>query len=194
MKIHSFLRVGFKKDSSPTDEDSHKDWDKDLLPSDELLEDEEDYLQETEVEEEELLSVELQEKLLNLLMVDGKKSKASAILKEAGALLSREKKEGLEKLLVQAVNNTAPPMKIRYRRRGSQKVRVPFPLTEKQRQSLGLRMILEEARKGAGPSLSHKLAREVVEASEGRGKAVDRQRQLALEAQNSRGNLFLRWS
>lgn len=137
--------------------------------------------------------MDLESKLERILMWEGKKNEARKILREAAERVVREKKKGWEEQLQLAVEEAGPGLNLRSRRRGSQKVKVPFPMTAEQRRNLGMRWLVEEARKTGGSSMGEKLAKVIMETAEGKGKVVERVRNQHKEVERNRGNAFLRW-
>ena len=131
-------------------------------------------------------------RLLQFLMVDGKKEKARNIIREAILYCRFELDQEFSSVLYQAVENTSSLGKLRSRRRGSQKLRVPFPLSLSQQESTGLRRLVREARKMKGP-MARNLAQTAWKASQGEGSAVEERMAELKELQKNQGNIFLRW-
>lgn len=131
-------------------------------------------------------------RLLQFVMKDGKKEKARKIILGAILYTRLEKGQDFSSLLYRAVENTSSLGKLRSRRRGSQKLRVPFPLTLDQQESTGLRRLVNAARKMKGP-MSQTLAKTVWQAAEGEGNAVEERRAELNELRKNQGNVFLRW-
>lgn len=131
-------------------------------------------------------------RLIQFLMVDGKKEKARKIVREAILYTRLHKGLDFSSLLYQAVENTSSLGKLRSRRRGSQKLRVPFPLSLEQQESTGLRRLVAEARKLKGP-MAQSLAQTVWKAAQGEGAAVGERKAELDELRKNQGNIFLRW-
>ena len=144
------------------------------------------------LQQQELRPQRLQNKLVNFIMRHGKKQKAQKIVTEASLYLRREENQDFSLLLQEAVDRSSSPLQLRSRRRGSQKLRVPFPLRSEQQESTGLRRLVKEASSGRGP-MARNLALTVLRASQGTGRAVEEQQAHLKEVQRNRGNLFLRW-
>jgi ribosomal protein S7 len=122
------------------------------------------------------------------VMKNGEKSKAEKIVKGAIKKIQERGKDP-QKVLLAAVGESGPAQSIRGVRRGSQRVRVPFPLSAEKRWKMGVRLIVEEARKGQG--IEEGLVKELIEASERRGGAVERCRRINKEGEA--GNVYMRW-
>ena len=137
----------------------------------------------------------LVEKLTCVVMKHGKKNLARKIVENSFSQIAEKTKQSPDFIFLAAVANSSPPMILKSVRRGAQKIRVPFPITEEQRHNMGVRTIVESARKSSsGRSFSDKLASEILSASENRGSAVDKRNRLVLEIEQARGNAYLRWS
>lgn len=132
-------------------------------------------------------------KLANLLMRDGKKLKAEKIVKEAMIYLQVKHAKSFSEILPEAVENSASIFHLKSRRKGAQRVKVPFVLSTNQQKSSGLRRLVKEARNAQGSSLGEKLGYTILQASKGQGKSVEEQRREQKEVKKNRGNLYLRW-
>lgn len=135
------------------------------------------------------------EKLTCVIMKNGKKSLARRIVENSFKEVAETSSQRPELVFLSAVTNAAPPMVLKNMKRGSQRVKIPFPITEEQRYNLGVRMIVKEARNGAkNKPMDVKLANEILEAAADRGGAVAKRNRLIQEIEHSRGNVFLRWA
>ena len=140
-------------------------------------------------------STRLVEKLTCVVMKHGKKTLARKIVHNSFSKIYQETNQTPDKIFLLAVANSAPSMILKSMRKGSQKVKIPFPITEEQRHNLGVRFIVQEAKKVKDTRpMEVKLAKEILDAAEGKGKAVARKLRLNQEIEQSRGNAYLRWS
>ena len=126
-------------------------------------------------------------------MIKGKKNLARTILKETFQILASHWKTNPEETFRKALENVSPPMELRSRRKGSQNLRVPFPLSESRRYSKGISFLIEEATKISGSPMSHRLAKEIYFCAQGKGGAFERCIKIIKEAEANRGNSYLRW-
>eukprot|EP00924_Labyrinthula_sp_SR-Ha-C_P000887 snap_masked-scaffold_7-processed-gene-6.34-mRNA-1 protein AED:1.00 eAED:1.00 QI:0/-1/0/0/-1/1/1/0/127 len=127
-------------------------------------------------------------------MKDGKKAVASRIVNESFNIIHSQGYSA-DKTLLQAVANAAPPVVMRSQKRGASRIRVPFPLMEAQRNNLALRNIVWSARETkVKRDFSEKLAKELMEASLNKGKAVEKKNTIMKEAEENKGNIYHRWS
>lgn len=139
------------------------------------------------------ISHNINNKFISLIMVKGKKTLARKILREVFQLIVSQWKTDPSQAFLKALENVSPPMELRSRRKGSQKVRIPFPLSESRRYSKGISFIIEEAEKGTGSPISHRLAKEIMQGAQAKGGAYERCLRIIKEAEANRGNSYLRW-
>ena len=108
------------------------------------------------------------------LMMDGKKILSNRILRQALARAEAQaKRPGLE-VLETALRNATPIIEVKPRRVGGATYKVPVEISGDRRLSLGVRWLVQAARKRNGKSMSEKLASEFVDASNWLGAAVKR--------------------
>jgi len=109
------------------------------------------------------------------LMKDGKRHLAQRILRQALARAEASaKRPGLE-VLESALRNATPIIEVKPRRVGGATYQVPVEIRGDRRLSLGVRWLVQSARKRSGKSMSEKLAAEFVDAMNGLGAAVKRE-------------------
>lgn len=146
-------------------------------------------------EESATLSQYFSKKLINHILKDGKKGKAMALLNETKALLRSQYKVDPNIIILQAIINISPTMRLLSLKKGAQSLKVPFPLTLEQQYSYGIRILLAEVRKTKTTIFSKALAKELWEVSQNKGssKALARSKELSKEAAQNRSNLYRRW-
>jgi small subunit ribosomal protein S7 len=111
-------------------------------------------------------------KLVNTIMLDGKKSTAQKIV--YGAFAQIEEKTGKPALEVfqTAMNNVMPVLEVKARRIGGATYQVPIEVRPDRRQALGLRWLKEYSRKRGEKTMEEKLANEIMDAANNTGAAV----------------------
>ena len=111
-------------------------------------------------------------KLINSIMLDGKKGTAQKILYDAFEMV--KEKTGKEPMEVfnQALENIKPALEVKARRVGGSNVQVPIEVSEERSQVLGLRWLTQYARLRGGRGMAEKLANEIIDASNGTGASV----------------------
>ncbi len=111
-------------------------------------------------------------KLINNIMLDGKKSTAQGIL--YGAFEKIREITGKEPLEVfnEALNNIMPVLEVRSRRIGGQNYQVPSEVRQDRRVTLGLRWLVQYSRSRNERTMDERLAKEIVDASNNVGSSI----------------------
>ena len=111
-------------------------------------------------------------KLINHLMIDGKRAKASSILYDAFNIV--QDKTGKEPLDVfeEAMNNVMPVLEVKARRIGGATYQVPIEVRPDRRQALALRWITLYSRKRGEKTMEERLANELLDAANNTGASV----------------------
>lgn len=134
----------------------------------------------------------LTRKFVNHIMVDGKKEKAEKIFLESlNFIYKKEKKDGMT-IFFQALEMSKPLVEVRSVRRGGATYQVPVPLKEKRSLSLGMKWLIETARKKGG-SFSLNLYAALFEASKNQGDCVKKRSSLHALALKNRSFTQFRW-
>ena len=110
-------------------------------------------------------------KLINNIMLDGKKAVAQKIVYGAFDIIKeKEQKEPLE-VFETALNNVMPVLEVKARRIGGATYQVPLEIRAERRQTLGLRWLVLYARKRKEKTMAEKLAGEIIDATNQNGGA-----------------------
>jgi small subunit ribosomal protein S7 len=110
-------------------------------------------------------------KLINNIMLDGKKSVAQKIVYGAFDIIKeKEQKDALE-VFETALNNIMPVLEVKARRVGGATYQVPLEIRAERRQTLGLRWLVTYARKRNEKTMAEKLAGEIIDATNQNGGA-----------------------
>jgi len=111
-------------------------------------------------------------KLINSIMLDGKKSTAQHILYNAFERIREiSGKEPIE-VFNEALNNIMPVLEVRSRRIGGQNYQVPSEVRSDRRVTLGLRWLVQYSRSRNEKTMDERLAREIVDASNNIGSSI----------------------
>jgi len=132
-------------------------------------------------------------KFMNSIMYDGKKSAAESIVYGALAMIETKTKQGPLPVFEQALENVMPTIEVRSRRVGGATYQVPVEIRGDRRLSLGVRWLVQAARKRSGKSMSEKLAAEFVDAMNGLGAAVKRREDTHKMAEANRAFSHFKW-
>jgi small subunit ribosomal protein S7 len=134
-------------------------------------------------------------KLINYIMIDGKKTVAQGQVYKAFELLKAKGEDPL-KAFDKAVLNVGPKVEVKARRIGGANYQVPVEVRAERRMSLALRWIIESARKRSNKeyhTFAEKLAAELMDAIQGQGEAI-RKREIALkQAEANKAFGSFRW-
>ena len=111
-------------------------------------------------------------KLINNLMIDGKKGKAQKIVYDAFDIIAEKTGEEALEVFNKAMDNIMPVLEVKARRIGGANYQVPIEVRPERRQTLGLRWILAAARKRGEKVMAERLAGELLDAANNTGAAV----------------------
>ena len=110
-------------------------------------------------------------KLINNIMLDGKKGVAQKIVYDAFKIVEEKTGENGLEMFVQALNNVMPVLEVKARRVGGSNYQVPMEVREERRQTLGLRWITLYSRKRGEKTMAERLAAEILDAKNSMGGA-----------------------
>ncbi len=111
-------------------------------------------------------------KLINRIMIDGKKGVAEKILYEAFDTVKKKTGEDPVSVFEKALENIKPQLEVKSKRVGGSNYQVPVEVSETRSQTLGLRWLVNYARLRNGHTMAQNLADEIIDASNGTGNAV----------------------
>lgn len=132
-------------------------------------------------------------KFVNVLMEDGKKSRAEGIFYEAMRLIEERTGQPALNVFEQALSNTRPVLEVRSRRVGGATYQVPMEVTGSRRDSLARRWIVDFARSRNEQTMAERLAGELLDASNGDGGAVRRKEEIHRMAEANKAFAHYRW-
>ena len=132
-------------------------------------------------------------KLINNVMLDGKKGTAQKIV--YGAFEQVNAKSGKEAMEVfeAAMNNLMPMLEVKARRIGGATYQVPVEVRPERRQALALRWLTMFSRKRSEKTMIDRLANEILDASNNTGNAVKRKEDMHKMAEASKAFSHYRW-
>ena len=132
-------------------------------------------------------------RLINSVMLDGKKGVAQKIV--YGAFEIVQEKTGKEPLEVfeQAMENVMPSLEVKARRVGGATYQVPIEVRPERRQTLGLRWLTMFARKRGEKTMKERLAGEIMDACNNTGAAVKRREDTHKMAESNKAFAHFRW-
>lgn len=132
-------------------------------------------------------------KLINNIMLDGKKGVATKICYEAFDIV--QEKTGREPLEVfrEAIENLMPHLEVKARRVGGATYQVPMEVRPVRRQTLALRWLVNYSRNRNERTMAQRLANEIVDATNNAGSAYRRKEEMHKMAEANRAFAHYRW-
>ena len=110
-------------------------------------------------------------KLVNNVMLDGKKGVAQTIVYDAFAIVEAKSGKNALEVFVEALENVMPVLEVKARRVGGSTYQVPLEVRADRRQTLGLRWMVGYARKRGERTMAERLAAEILDAINNAGGA-----------------------
>ncbi|MCR4587204.1 MAG: 30S ribosomal protein S7 [Lachnospiraceae bacterium] len=117
-------------------------------------------------------------KLINNIMLDGKKGIAQKIVYGAFARVEEEAGKPALDVFEEAMNNVMPVLEVKARRIGGATYQVPIEVRPDRRQALGLRWLTNFSRNRSEKTMEERLAKEILDASNNTGAAVKRKEEM----------------
>lgn len=111
-------------------------------------------------------------KLINSIMLDGKKGTAQKIVYDAFDRIKETTGEEPMEVFEKAMNNIMPVLEVKARRVGGANYQVPMEVRPERRQTLGLRWLTTYTRARGEKTMSERLAKELMDAAENTGASV----------------------
>ena len=114
-------------------------------------------------------------RFINCIMHDGKKAVAQKVVYDAFDLIEKRMKGQATPMEVfeRAIGNVKPRVEVRSKRVGGANYQVPMQVNRRRQQSLAFRWIINAARADKGKPMAQRLARELMDAANGEGKAMN---------------------
>lgn len=132
-------------------------------------------------------------KLINTIMLDGKKGTAQSILYEAFEIIKNKTGKDPLEVFNQAMENIKPALEVKSRRVGGSNYQVPIEVSPARSQALALRWLVKYARERGGKGMAENLANEIIDASNGTGAAVKKREDTHRMAEANKAFAHYRW-
>jgi small subunit ribosomal protein S7 len=132
-------------------------------------------------------------RLINKIMLSGKKSTAEQVVYEALQVLEREEAKPPVTVLEQALKNTIPVLEVKPRRVGGATYQVPVEVRPDRGLSLAIRWLVKSSRARTGRSMAERLAAELSDAAKGQGVTVKKREDTHKMAEANRAFAHYRW-
>uniref|UniRef100_A0A7C3RMZ6 Small ribosomal subunit protein uS7 n=1 Tax=Dictyoglomus thermophilum TaxID=14 RepID=A0A7C3RMZ6_DICTH len=135
----------------------------------------------------------LVQKLINKVMLDGKKSTAEKIVYGAMEIIRDKTKQDPLTVLEKAVQNLTPLLEVRPRRVGGATYQVPIEVPPRRGLSLALRWLVRAARERKGMPMRERLAAEILDALNNTGGAIKKREEMHRMAEANKAFAHYRW-
>jgi len=132
-------------------------------------------------------------KVINKVMIGGKKSISQGIVYDALSMVEGRLKRDPVDTLEQAIKNATPLLQVKARRVGGATYQVPVEVRSGRALSLAMRWLVGSARARAGKSMAEKLAAEISDAAQRQGAAVKKREDTHRMAEANRAFAHYRW-
>ena len=132
-------------------------------------------------------------KLINSIMLDGKKTIAEKIVYDAIDKIKSKSKDEPLTVFNDAINNVRPTVEVRSRSVGGATYQVPVEVKAKRSQALALRWIIDASRKRKDKKMSDKLFNEIFDAYQKRGSAIKKREDTHKMAESNKAFAHFRW-
>ncbi len=132
-------------------------------------------------------------KLINQIMLDGKRGVAQNVCYEAFKTVAEKTGKEATEVFQTALNNVAPQLEVKARRVGGATYQVPIEIRPERRQTLALRWIVDFSRKRGEKTMAERLAAELMDAANNTGAAVKRKEEMHRMAEANKAFAHYRW-
>ena len=132
-------------------------------------------------------------KLVNSIMLDGKKGVAQKVVYAAFEQVKEKTEKDPVEVFTQAMENIMPTLEVKARRVGGANYQVPMEVRPARRQTLGLRWLTLYSRNRSENTMRERLAAEIMDAANGTGNAVKKRDDVHKMAEANKAFAHFRW-
>jgi small subunit ribosomal protein S7 len=132
-------------------------------------------------------------KLINQIMLDGKKGTAQRIVYDAFDMIKEKTGQEPMEVFNKAMENIKPALEVKSRRVGGANYQVPVEVKAERAQTLAFRWLAQYARLRSGHTMAEKLANEIIDASNGIGASVKKREDTHKMAEANKAFAHYRW-
>ena len=132
-------------------------------------------------------------RLVNNVMLDGKKGVAQKVVYGAFDLIKEKTDKDPVEVFAQAMENVMPSLEVKARRVGGATYQVPIEVRPERRQTLGLRWITAYSRKRSEKTMKERLAGEIMDACNNTGASVKKREDMHKMAESNKAFAHFRW-
>ncbi|ACF13548.1 ribosomal protein S7 [Chloroherpeton thalassium ATCC 35110] len=117
-------------------------------------------------------------RLINAVMIDGKKSVATKVVYDAMDIVGEKSEESALDVFHKAMTNISPVVEVRGKRVGGATYQIPMEVRAERRVALALRWLKKYSESRSGKSMATRLAAEILDASNSQGSAVKKREEV----------------
>jgi small subunit ribosomal protein S7 len=132
-------------------------------------------------------------KLINQVMLDGKKSLSEAVVYGAMDIIKEKSGKNPLEVFEAAMKNIMPVLEVKARRVGGANYQVPIEVRHERRQTLAIRWLTKYSRDRAGRTMEEKLASEIMDAAAGTGASAKKREDTHKMAEANKAFAHYRW-
>ncbi len=132
-------------------------------------------------------------KLVNSIMLDGKKGVAQKVVYGAFDIIKDKTEKDPLDVFTAAIENVMPSLEVKARRVGGATYQVPIEVRPERRQTLGLRWLTTYSRARSEKTMKERLAGEIMDAANNLGSAVKRREDMHKMAESNKAFAHYRW-
>ena len=132
-------------------------------------------------------------KLINNIMLDGKKGIAQKIVYDAFEIIKEKTGRDPLEVFAEAMDNIMPVLEVKARRVGGATYQVPMEVRPERRQTLGLRWLTRYSRERSERTMRERLANELLDALNGTGSSVKKREDTHKMAEANKAFAHYRW-
>jgi len=132
-------------------------------------------------------------KLINSIMLDGKKGVAQKVVYGAFDIISEKTGKNPLEVFVAALDNIMPSLEVKARRVGGATYQVPIEVRPNRRQTLGLRWLTNYSRARSEKTMRERLAGEIMDAANNTGSSVKKREDTHKMAESNKAFAHFRW-
>ena len=132
-------------------------------------------------------------RLVNSIMLDGKKGVAQKVVYGAFDIIKEKTDKEPMEVYTQALENIMPSLEVKARRVGGATYQVPIEVRPERRQTLGLRWLTNYSRARSEKTMKERLAGEIMDAANNLGSAVKKREDTHKMAESNKAFAHYRW-
>lgn len=132
-------------------------------------------------------------RLINKIMLDGKKGTAQTILYGAFKRIEAKTQKPAMDVFATAINNIMPEVELKAKRIGAANYQVPTEVSKERRVTLGLRWLVNYSRLRKEKSMEEKLCNEIIDAANGTGASVKKREDVHKMAEANKAYAHYKW-